>query len=228
MKVRNILTASLVLMMLGCAPAGTDSSSSPQQADDVTGYAHSSPYNQIPLVNTVGADRLVTINVPLSALPNLGGDSATALGQASKSASNLPGLKLALKKDSQGRNYLAVTMPLETLAKIRKTAHASATAYLPNGNPLPGFVGSGEPVEIGSLPLGNVTLTLYASAHAFAVFAASPFSLPVDASFPISDSSGAVVGLLASVAPQAGFDGGFYVSFVYPPSIVALIGSLFP
>jgi hypothetical protein len=221
MKMRNFLLASLIALPLGCAP-GSSSGPAPTDQNEVHGYAVSSPFNGLPLVNAAKSTRMVVINVPLTGLPNITED---ILSHTDQGVSKLPGLKLSLTKDSQGHNFLVVSVPAKSLAMVRPL---SGDATLPNGNPLPGFAGQGAPIEIGSLPIGNITLTLYSSADAFAVFAAGPLSLPMDYNFPITDASGKQIGDLASVAPQQGFEGGFYVSFVYPPAIAQLLASIMP
>jgi hypothetical protein len=229
MKIKNILLTLMTLVALGCAPAGTGSPSTAPEQADVTGYAVESPFNETALVDTVTADRLVTIKVPLKGLPLL---DENALNHSDKFVSKLPGMKLALANDNQGNKFLVVTVPAESLAKARSESlskiRTMATATLPNGNPLPGFAGTNEPMEVGSLPLGGIQLTLYISGDAFAVFASGGLSIPIDYSFPITDQAGKTIGILASVAPVGGYDGGFYVSFVFPPAIAALLGSLFP
>lgn len=141
----------------------------------------------------------------------------------------IPGASVAIEVNaSTGKWMLTFNIPL---SKLVHGIGIVGPKTLPNGDDLPGVPG-GEPPRLAShVVKSNVDLYIYGSVKYFALFVpAAKLNkyMLLDLVFPIKNKDKTkILGYFATVTPKRGYDGGLFISIVFPPELSALLDQIF-
>ncbi len=189
----------------------------PYKGIDTQGAASNILGSQSFSIDKVTQTLKLSFNLPV----NLGG------GSMQFNIDEIPGAFLAIGPDpSNGKWTLSFNIPLSHLVK---GIGIIGPTTLPNGEALPGVPG-GEPPRIAAhITRGNVNIYIYASVKYFGIFVPTHgFNPFIDYSFPLKNKAGnKIMGYFSTVSAQNGFDGGVFLSLVFPPELAAVLDSLF-
>ena len=146
----------------------------------------------------------------------------------------LPGATAGMLQDSSGNWFLGVKIPLSAIAHGVTLGNSQK---LPNGNALPGIATG----ELPSLELnigGQIPIHLYLGVNVAAAFVELPQTdkymaylsyIPFQLSFDLKNSSKAVIGEVAPIAPVTmggtKYSGGVYVETVLPAAAAILLAA---
>jgi hypothetical protein len=174
--------------------------------------------HQIFRIDTV--NNLLILSIPISGMP---------FGTGAFPINQLPGATIMFTTSG-----IDITVPLKDLVKGVGFSNPST---LPNGNPLPGIPGGELPRIGGTVQNSNFTLDIYGSVKYFAIFVPVPqldkylnyinliggqLTLPI-----MNKGKTKTLGYFSIIAPTGNFDGGFYLSLVFPPELAAALDNLF-
>jgi hypothetical protein len=138
----------------------------------------------------------------------------------------IPGAFVAIQTNSSGNWELSFNIPLSYLVKGLTIVGPTT---LPNGDALPGVPG-GEPPRIAAhIVKNNLNLYLYGSVKYFALYVPTPgFNPYLDLVFPIKNSDKTkILGYFATVSAKGSFDGGLFMSIVFPPELQRALDNIF-
>ena len=163
----------------------------------------------------------ITLSVPLPVNP-----FGTGGGSVSYPIPQIPGATVSVGGIGSAQQTLDITVPLRYLVK---GLNFDNPTVLPNGNPLPGIPG-GELPRIGAdFQNSKFQIYVYGSVKYFAVFVPiHGFNPYVNLTFPINNSAGTkTLGYISTVVPQGTYDGGMFMSLVFPAELQAVLDNLF-
>ena len=174
--------------------------------------------HQIFRIDTI--NDLLILDIPIPGMPF--GTGAFPISQA-------PGTTVQFTTDG-----IEITVPLKYLVK---GFNFSNPTTLPNGGPLPGIPGGELPRIGGTIENSNFTIDIYGSVKYFAVFVPVPQIdkylsyiniIGGQLTIPIQNKAKTkTLGFFSAIAPTGSFDGGFYLSLVFPPELQAVLDNLF-
>jgi hypothetical protein len=136
----------------------------------------------------------------------------------------LPGAKFETYKDSQGKSYFALSVPLRY---VLKGATFLPPGRLPNGDLLPQIPSGELPSVAVSIPGKNdVKFNVYLGVNVVGVFISSPFDPYLPLHFPIRNGT-RDVGYFHSIPKVGDFNGGFFLATTLPTEVAAAIDDHF-
>lgn len=184
---------------------------------DMDGYTSGGAYNGKMAVRVDKNAQALTLLLPIPMpVPLIG----------TMNIPSLPGAKLASTADGNGKELLAIQIPLKY---IIKGASLGQGQRLPNGDPLP-YVPAGElPGFSISLPqIKNYRIYVYLGVNVVATYIELPdFGLPIGWISPVKNKAKTrVIGAIGYVPPKMNYTGGMYLATQIPAKTAQQIDNL--
>lgn len=184
---------------------------------DMDGYASGGAYNGKMAVRVDKNAQALTLLLPIPMpVPLIG----------TMNIPSLPGAKLASTADGNGKELLALQIPLKYIIKGAALGQGQS---LPNGDPLP-YVPAGElPGFSIQLPqIKNYRIYVYLGVNVVATYIELPdFGLPIGWISPVKNKAKTrVIGAIGYVPPKMNYAGGMYLATQIPAKTAQLIDNL--